>query len=130
VLFGEGYQTGEGTPRIALLSWDVHNFGLTPGLYDATITFPVGVFPVGVIEAPNGLPNTLKFQTRPLPVSVDQCPAGRECCDNWRAQSGHAVGMNVGMADGSVRMVSSTVSQNTWSCVLLPRDGLPLGNDW
>jgi prepilin-type processing-associated H-X9-DG protein len=64
--------------------------------------------------------NTLMFQNKPREAD----------CDNWRAQSGHPGGMNVALADGSVRGVSPGISQNTWTSALLPRDNLPLGNDW
>jgi prepilin-type processing-associated H-X9-DG protein len=64
--------------------------------------------------------NTLMFQDSP---HVD-------LCDNWRAQSGHTGGMNVGLADGSVRFVRATISQQTWTNALLPRDGNTLGPDW
>jgi prepilin-type N-terminal cleavage/methylation domain-containing protein len=64
--------------------------------------------------------NTLMFQDHPLPKD----------CDNWRAQSGHRAGMNVGLADASVRSVTPTITQQTWTNALLPRDGNPLGSDW
>jgi prepilin-type N-terminal cleavage/methylation domain-containing protein/prepilin-type processing-associated H-X9-DG protein len=64
--------------------------------------------------------NTNMFQASP-PASL---------CDNWRAQAAHIGGMNVAMADGSVRFVSSSVSQATWTNALLPRDGAALGPDW
>jgi len=64
--------------------------------------------------------NTNMFQDRPRPQD----------CDNWRAQSGHRGGMNVAMADSSVRTVSPSVSQLTWTYALLPQDGQTLGNDW
>ena len=65
-------------------------------------------------------PNTLMFQTNPQ----------ASACDNWRTQSGHPMGVQVGLADGSVRVVRSGISQATWDSVLLPRDGVPPGNDW
>ena len=65
-------------------------------------------------------PNTLMFQDRPLVKD----------CDNWRAQSGHRRGINVCLADGSVRVVSPAISQATWSAALLPNDGAVLGPDW
>jgi hypothetical protein len=37
--------------------------------------------------------------------------------------------INLGLADGSVRGVSSGVSALTWMLVQLPADGLPLGSD-
>jgi hypothetical protein len=65
-------------------------------------------------------PNTFMFQDQPLPKD----------CDNWRAQSNHVGGMNVALGDGSVRNVHPSVSQQTWTNALLPRDGQPLGSDW
>jgi prepilin-type N-terminal cleavage/methylation domain-containing protein len=98
VLFGEGYRDCDRIGRIALYSWFYHNFGLD--WYQQ--------------------PNTLMFQTNPLPKD----------CDNWRTQSGHPMGIQVGLADGSVRSVRQTISQRTWDSVLLPRDGTMPGNDW
>jgi prepilin-type N-terminal cleavage/methylation domain-containing protein/prepilin-type processing-associated H-X9-DG protein len=65
-------------------------------------------------------PNTLMFQDRPLVKD----------CDNWRAQSNHRGGINVCLADGSVRVVTPAISQATWSAALLPSDGVVLGPDW
>jgi prepilin-type N-terminal cleavage/methylation domain-containing protein/prepilin-type processing-associated H-X9-DG protein len=65
-------------------------------------------------------PNTLMFQDHPSEFE----------CDNWRSQSGHRGGMNLCLADGSVRRVSAGVSQQTWTDALLPRDGQVLGVDW
>jgi prepilin-type N-terminal cleavage/methylation domain-containing protein len=107
VLFGEEYAQCDRLGRIALYSWFYQCFGLN--WY--------------------GQGNTLMFQVRPLPRDYYNCPPGKECCDNWRAQTGHRV-MNVGMADGSVRSVSGDVSQTTWDSALLPRDGSTLGPDW
>ncbi len=64
--------------------------------------------------------NTLMFQNNPPP---------REC-DNWRAQSAHSGGMNVGFADGSVHVVSYGISQRSWTAMLVPYDGANAGNDW
>jgi type II secretory pathway pseudopilin PulG len=64
--------------------------------------------------------NTLMFQDRPLVKD----------CDNWRSQSGHRGGMNVCLADASVRNVRPGISQQTWTNALLPSDGNPLGGDW
>lgn len=65
-------------------------------------------------------PNTLMFQDNPMPRD----------CDNWRTQSGHPGGIQVGMADGSVRFVRFGIQQATWDSVLLPQDGVPPGSDW
>ena len=64
--------------------------------------------------------NTLMFQSNP----------DIKACDNWRAQSGHEGGINVCLADGSVKFVADRVSQATWTSAMLPRDLVPLGADW
>lgn len=38
--------------------------------------------------------------------------------------------MNVALMDGSVRTISQSVSQQTWTYALNPADGQTLGNDW
>jgi prepilin-type N-terminal cleavage/methylation domain-containing protein len=109
VLFGEGYANCDTIGRIALYSWYYHSFGLD--WYNQA--------------------NTLMFQDNPDPDFRD--PPGvfsNRGCDNWRAQSGHRGGMNVCLADGSGRTVSPGISQQTWTNVLLPKDGNPLGPDW
>ncbi len=108
VLFGEVYQNCDRVSRIALFSWYHSAFGLD--------WYQQG--------------NTYMFQTQPLPKDYYHCPAGADCCNNWRAQSGHSGGMNVALADGSVRFVARGISQTTWDRALLPADGLPLGDDW
>jgi prepilin-type N-terminal cleavage/methylation domain-containing protein len=67
-----------------------------------------------------GNANQNLFQDQPL-VSA---------CDNWRAQSNHRGGMNVGLADTSVRVVHPTIAQATWANALLPQDDQTLGPDW
>jgi prepilin-type N-terminal cleavage/methylation domain-containing protein len=107
ILFGEVYQVCDSLERIALYSWYYSDFGLN--WY--------------------GQGNTYMFQIRPLPMSYANCPQGADCCDNWKAQTGHQV-MNIAMADGSVRTVAQGISQSTWTNAMLPRDGQALGNDW
>jgi type II secretory pathway pseudopilin PulG len=51
-------------------------------------------------------------------------------CDPLRLQSFTLGGIQVGLGDGSVRTVSSGVSQPTWGRAIDPQDGLPLGSDW
>jgi prepilin-type N-terminal cleavage/methylation domain-containing protein/prepilin-type processing-associated H-X9-DG protein len=108
VLFGEGFQNCDGIGRIALYSWYYHNFGLDQ----------------------NNLPNTLMFQDYPDPSFTDPPGGPYLGCDSWRAQSAHKGGMNLCLADGSVRVVYPGISQQTWTNALLPRDGEILGSDW
>ncbi len=51
-------------------------------------------------------------------------------CQPQQVQGPYAGGMMVGMGDGSVRLVNSGVSQQTWSYAVFPNDGQPLGSDW
>jgi prepilin-type N-terminal cleavage/methylation domain-containing protein len=61
------------------------------------------------------------FQSQPIPFTT---------CDPSRAQSGHTNGMNVGIGDGSVRFLSTSISPTTWAWACDPRDGNVLGSDW
>jgi prepilin-type N-terminal cleavage/methylation domain-containing protein len=51
-------------------------------------------------------------------------------CDYRRLNALHGPAMNVGLADGSVRTMSSTLSATTWLNACNPKDGIPLGSDW
>jgi prepilin-type processing-associated H-X9-DG protein len=51
-------------------------------------------------------------------------------CDPFRASTSHPGGMNVALADGSVRVLSSAISPNTWWQAVQPADGSVLGSDW
>ena len=107
VLFGEGYAMCDTINRIALYSWYYHNFCLD--WYQNTTLAPT--------------PNTVAY-------GMFQGAPKLSECNNWVAQSGHQGGMNVCMADGSVRFVLASMSPDTWTNALLPRDGQTLGSDW
>jgi prepilin-type N-terminal cleavage/methylation domain-containing protein/prepilin-type processing-associated H-X9-DG protein len=51
-------------------------------------------------------------------------------CDFSRASTGHTGGINVGMGDGSVRMVNQGISYLTWWEAFTPNGGEVLGPDW
>jgi prepilin-type N-terminal cleavage/methylation domain-containing protein len=51
-------------------------------------------------------------------------------CIPSHVQAFYAGGMLVGMMDGSVRLVSTTVSPITFAHAIDPADGVPLGSDW
>ena len=63
-----------------------------------------------------------KFQTRPRPYKGD--------CDPTLASTPHIAGMQVCLADASVRTVSSGVSGTTWWAACTPRGGEVLESDW
>jgi prepilin-type N-terminal cleavage/methylation domain-containing protein len=51
-------------------------------------------------------------------------------CDWWQPSSSHPGVLNVVLADGSVRTVSGTISQQSFNVALVADDGLILGSDW
>jgi prepilin-type N-terminal cleavage/methylation domain-containing protein len=69
---------------------------------------------------------TATFPTLPLPQMAPVFTA----CDCTLLQSSYQAGMLVGMADGSVRLVSSDVSQHSWNLALNPADGQAFDGTW
>jgi hypothetical protein len=63
---------------------------------------------------------TVPPQLRPLPTKCNPC----------MLQGMNAAGILVGLGDGSVRMVSTGISQSTWANAVNPADGQTLGADW
>jgi len=59
-------------------------------------------------------------QIKPIPIQ----------CNPLTVQGLSSGGIMVGLGDGSVRNVSSNVSQITWGRAVEPRDGFVLGNNW
>ena len=55
--------------------------------------------------------------------------AGMKKCDRARSQALHSTA-NVLLMDGSVRGVTSGITQPTWQNAILPSDGNVLGSDW
>jgi len=51
-------------------------------------------------------------------------------CDKQRAQSAHTGQILVGLMDGSVRGVNTSISQATWQFALTPADGNVLPSNW
>ncbi len=66
-----------------------------------------------------------KFQVRPYPFKM---PNGN--CDPARAATSHTSGMQVGLADGSVRVVSADMSGATWWAACTPNNFDAMGTDW
>jgi prepilin-type N-terminal cleavage/methylation domain-containing protein/prepilin-type processing-associated H-X9-DG protein len=85
------------------------------GWFPAFALLPGYVGPVDSMQ-------TSLFQQQPNPWP--------RVCDHARASTGHDAGMNVGMADGSVRVVTKLISVRTWWAVCTPRDGDLPGADW
>jgi prepilin-type N-terminal cleavage/methylation domain-containing protein len=79
------------------------------------VSFWVGIIPGVTPVGPDS-----KFQIRPIPGQ----------CDPTLASTGHNSGINAGLADGSVRFLSQSLSGETWFAALTPTGGETLGSDW
>ena len=64
------------------------------------------------LGAPNAIGPGSKFQVQPTPFLGN--------CDPTRAATAHPGGMLVGLADGSVRTLSPSMSGNTWWAAVTP----------
>src|SRR5207249_4882808 len=58
------------------------------------------------------------------------CIGSPSNCDGNRASSPHAVGIQVGLGDGSVRFVSNGVQPATWWAAMTPAGSEVLGSNW
>jgi prepilin-type N-terminal cleavage/methylation domain-containing protein len=74
------------------------------------------------LGAPDAIAPGSKFQVRPTPFAGN--------CDPTRAATAHPGGIQVGLADGSVRTLSAGVSGSTWWAAVTPAGGEVLGSDW
>lgn len=125
ILFGEGYAYCDTLGRTAFFSWSYealygNTFGLTYRIGPGGFITDRGKVPQNYLE--DGMPNTYKFQVKPVPKPYRECPKGTECCNMIVAQTGHSY-MPVAFADGSVHLIGQEISQKTWNCLMQPRDG-------
>jgi prepilin-type N-terminal cleavage/methylation domain-containing protein len=67
-----------------------------------------------------GFYTLLPPQNKPFPANCNPC----------MLQGPWPGGIQVSLADGSVRLVSSSITAATWAAAVQPADGLPLGSDW
>jgi len=76
--------------------------------------------------ATRGAPNIIgpgsKFQVQPTPFLGN--------CDPTRTATGHPGGMQVGLADGSVRSLAPSMSGDTWWAAVTPSGGEAPCPDW
>jgi prepilin-type N-terminal cleavage/methylation domain-containing protein len=77
---------------------------------------------LAALGAPDAVGPGSKFQVRPTPFEGN--------CDPTRAATAHPGGIQVGLADGTVRTISAGVSGPTWWSAVTPADGEVLGSDW
>jgi prepilin-type N-terminal cleavage/methylation domain-containing protein len=64
------------------------------------------------------------------PASLFQVQPTYGNCDPSRANTAHIAGMQVALADGSVRILSPSMSGTTWWAAVTPMGGEVLGSDW
>lgn len=135
IFLGEGYAWCDGNPRIAWITANVYdNFGLDWNANNSWYLCPPNTPPANP-PCPN-TNNTMFYQHL----------AQYSECNNWRAQTAHYGGMNVGMGDGSVVVMSPNTDhqeitpavtagglfgvspvmgpkKGVWDMLMLPRDG-------
>jgi prepilin-type N-terminal cleavage/methylation domain-containing protein len=92
---------------------------------DATPVFSVSRFPsAGTFSG--AIPSTgaaTHFQVRPLPYDSSRC-------QYWVPQAARAGGILVGLADGSVRIVSAGIRPTIWWAACTPAGNEIVGPDW
>ncbi len=79
-----------------------------------------GLHPLTAGGYPDFTDGSLPFQVQPAPGS----------CDPTVLASPHTGVMPVGLGDGSVRIVSPSISTTTWLTANTPDNGQVLGSDW
>jgi prepilin-type N-terminal cleavage/methylation domain-containing protein len=72
--------------------------------------------------APDAIGEGSKFQVQPSPFLGE--------CDPTRAATAHAGGIQVGLADGSVRTLAPSMSGRTWWAAVTPAGGEVFDSDW
>jgi prepilin-type N-terminal cleavage/methylation domain-containing protein len=71
------------------------------------------------------------YATPPVLPALPQIGVNQNNCSNgMESSSGHTSAVVVGMADGSVRLVTAAVGPTTWYYACNPADAMPLGADW
>ena len=93
------------------------------------MTFPGKAFQPGfaiqalaALGAPNATGAGSIFKVQPTPFLGN--------CDPTRTATAHSSGMLVGLADGSVRTLSPSLSGAIWWAAVTPSGGEVLGSDW
>jgi prepilin-type N-terminal cleavage/methylation domain-containing protein len=119
VLFAERYARCEsnqwGIQRACLWDW-----WDPPGVVPGHAYYPWFAYqdpPSTVCIGPQSL-----FQVRPSPFQGN--------CDPTRAATAHLGGMQVALADASVRTLAAGMSGTTWWAAVTPAGGEVLGSDW
>jgi prepilin-type N-terminal cleavage/methylation domain-containing protein len=124
ILFTEKYARCEHPPGTTTGGGNMWAHSGTAGVASGQSWWPVVMAPDYVKYNPNcyGLTAGAMFQVQPSPILVS--------CDWTRASTAHAGAIQAGLADGSVRSVSQSVSYATWWFAFTPAGGEVMPNDW
>jgi prepilin-type N-terminal cleavage/methylation domain-containing protein len=109
----EGYAQPSGTSRV----WIDYNSGTPPAFLPTLTAIAIGFAP-GSTSSGTTLVPMFQINQKPSTATLGV------------AQGCSTAAMMTGMGDGSVRAVTQGVQQLTWSHVVDPQDGVPLGSDW
>jgi prepilin-type N-terminal cleavage/methylation domain-containing protein len=137
IVFAEKYMIcGPSANRVATFYWGETclNCGSPSGGGTSTVAYSGACNRLGnpvSVGSPSLFYQSTSANRRPLnQVLVPQPKPSPYACNPCMLQAPNAAGLQVGMGDGSVRMVSTGISQFTWSLAVTPNDGLVLGRDW
>jgi prepilin-type N-terminal cleavage/methylation domain-containing protein len=97
------------------------NLDLPPPMNPPFKPYAAGFAIIGYFGNPQG-PAGSKFQVQPTPFLGN--------CDPTRAATAHSAGMLVCLADGSVRTLAPSMSDETWWAAVTPAGGEVMGPDW
>lgn len=118
----------DGTSNTVLVTEkSAQNTGSTPNIWGVATAAPTGpVFAIGAATV-SGATVTLANGT---PQFSPTGTSGSNPANPSLVQGYHTATIITGLADGSVRGVSASVSINTWGMAVVPNDGNPLPSDW
>jgi hypothetical protein len=94
-------------------------------------SFWVPLTPTSLGSDTNGNPIWQSLLNYPWSYAVPYQPTPPiKLCNPRLLQSFSVAGIQVGLGDGSVRIIPSGISNVTWGRAIDPQDGFPLGSDW
>jgi prepilin-type N-terminal cleavage/methylation domain-containing protein len=125
ILFAERYAICESIAnplpgQACLWDWWLPQSSVTPAYLNGGLGHHY--YPYFAVPTVNGIPVG--------PPSLFQVQPSMGNCDASRASTGHTGGMQVALADASVRTLSSGMSGTTWWAAVTPAGGELLGTDW
>jgi len=101
------------------------NMEVSPAVKPAGLPGFSSAYPTAKVPDPaNG--NAMSFKVPQAAPSLGTSGT----CDPLTASGMHSSGVNVLLGDGSVRLVSSSITMRTWNAALTPAGGETLGGDW